>query len=50
MPLPPRKEKQMGWKEYVFEDGYRCQCRGMDKIELAHEELKHGKLISVKEI
>ena len=36
------------FKEYVFEDGYRCVVYGMSKNELAWEELKHGKLISVR--
>lgn len=30
---------------FTFEDGYRTCCRGFDEIEMAHEVLKHGKLI-----
>lgn len=30
---------------FIFEDGYRCCVRGMDKLELAAEVRKHGKLI-----
>lgn len=33
------------WVWLYFEDGYRCPCRGMDEVELAAEERKHGKLI-----
>lgn len=35
--------KQFYW--FIFEDGYRVCAMGFDEIELAHEELKHGKLI-----
>ena len=31
---------------FTFTDGYTCYARGMNRNELKHEELKHGKLIS----
>jgi hypothetical protein len=31
---------------FTFADGTRIICRGMNKVELNHEILKHGKLIS----
>lgn len=31
---------------FTFADGYFCIMRGMDRIEKAAEEKKHGKLIS----
>ena len=33
------------WYKFTFADGYCVWCRGMDKTEKQHEELKHGKLI-----
>ena len=34
------------WYVYTFEDGYAVTCMGMSKLELSHEIIKHGKLIS----
>ena len=34
------------WYWFTFEDGYRCCCRGMSKIEMSNEVAKHGKLVS----
>ena len=31
---------------YTFADGYKVCARGFDRIELKHEILKHGKLMS----
>lgn len=31
---------------FIFADGYRTCCRGLDRVELKHEVLKHGKLMS----
>jgi hypothetical protein len=36
------------WYWFSFADGYQVCCRGMDRIEKAAEERKHGKLISKK--
>lgn len=36
------------WYWFTFADGYQVCCRGMDRIEKAAEERKHGKLISKK--
>ena len=30
---------------FYFADGYRCCCRGMDKVEMAAEVRKHGKMV-----
>ena len=30
---------------FIFEDGYEVCVRGFDRIELQHEEQRHGKLI-----
>lgn len=35
----------MKFYRYTFADGYYCFCGKMTKIELQHEELKHGKLV-----
>ena len=32
--------------KFTFEDGYTCYAKGFDKVELKHETIKHGKLIS----
>lgn len=37
--------KKFNWYRFIFADGYTTICRGMSKNELAHEELKHGKMI-----
>ncbi len=31
---------------FTFSDGYQCWCKGFSRTERAHEERKHGKLIS----
>ena len=31
---------------FTFADGYRCVCAGFDRVEKAHEEARHGKIIS----
>lgn len=31
---------------FTFADGYKTCCRGFDRVELKHEVLKHGKLVS----
>lgn len=36
------------WYWFTFADGHTFCSRGMDKIEKAAEERKHGKLISKK--
>ena len=36
------------WYWFTFADGYQVCCRGMDRIEKAAEERKHGKLVSKK--
>lgn len=33
------------WYWFLFEDGYKCCCMGMSKLELSHEVQKHGKLV-----
>lgn len=30
---------------FTFEDGYKVCAKGLSKNELAHEELRHGKLV-----
>lgn len=35
-------------KTYIFEDGYQVICRGMSKLEMQHEVLKHGKCIEIR--
>lgn len=30
---------------FEFTDGYRVCARGFDRVELAHEEQRHGKLL-----
>lgn len=32
--------------KFQFADGHIIICAGMDRIELKHETIKHGKLIS----
>ena len=35
--------------EYTFADGYYCYTVGkMTRLELSHEVVKHGKVISMK--
>lgn len=41
---------QVVWKEYTFADGYITICKGMSKRELAWEESKHGKVVSIRTI
>ena len=36
------------WYWFTFADGYQVCCMGMDRIEKAAEERKHGKLVSKK--
>ena len=31
---------------FTFEDGYAVCTRGFNRVELKHEVLKHGKLVS----
>lgn len=38
--------KTYKWYRFTFADGYVMICRGMDKVEKAAMERKHGKLIS----
>ena len=38
--------KKIKWYRFVFSDGYVCICAGMNKMELASAERKHGNLIS----
>jgi len=38
-----KKEK---WYRFTFEDGYYCEARGLDKLELEAEKKRHGRLIS----
>jgi hypothetical protein len=50
---PPKAENvkemlNMKWYWFTFADGYQVCCRGMDRIEKAAEERKHGKLVSKK--
>lgn len=33
------------WYWFIFADGYKVCCRGMDKSERAAEERRHGKLL-----
>ena len=34
--------------KYIFADGYFCYiCGKLDRIELKHEIIKHGKIISM---
>lgn len=34
--------------KYIFADGYFCYtCGKMDRIELKHETVRHGKVISM---
>ena len=33
------------WYWFVFADGYKVCCRGMDKTERIAEERVHGKLL-----
>lgn len=42
--------KREKWHEYVFEDGHKLITKGLSRNELAREELRHGKLISKKEV
>lgn len=39
---------KMKWYWFTFADGYQVCCMGMDRIEKAAEERKHGKLVSKK--
>lgn len=32
---------------FTFADGYRVCTRGFDRVELQHEEGKHGKLVQM---
>lgn len=34
------------WYRFTFADGYCFEARGLDRIEKAAEERKHGKLVS----
>ena len=36
------------FKWYKFADGYQCCVKGLSKMELKREEIKHGKLVSVQ--
>lgn len=38
--------KTYNWYTFRFADGSEVICRGMSRVELQHEVLKHGKLIS----
>lgn len=38
--------KTYKWYRFTFADGYWFIARGMDRIEKAAEERKHGKLVS----
>lgn len=40
----------MRWYRYTFADGYTLEAGGLDKIERAAEERKHGKLVSKKRV
>lgn len=40
------KMKKLNWYRFIFADGFFTICRGMNKNELKHEELKHGKLVA----
>lgn len=31
---------------FTFTDGYRVCCRGFDRVEMQHETMRHGRLIS----
>lgn len=43
------KAKKVTWKKYTFADGYSVDVRGgLGKTELAYEERRHGKCLSVK--
>lgn len=37
------------WFTYTFEDGYVVISRRMSKNDLAWEESRHGKCVSIKE-
>lgn len=42
------RAKKVLWKNYTFADGYRIDVRGgFGKTELAAEERRHGKCLSV---
>jgi hypothetical protein len=43
-----KKMASVKWYWFTFADGYQVCCRGMDRIEKAAEERKHGKLVSKK--
>jgi len=34
------------WFRFIFEDGYWCEARGLDRTELAAEVRVHGRLVS----
>lgn len=34
------------WYRFTFADGYWFEAQGLDRIEKAAEERKHGKLVS----
>jgi hypothetical protein len=36
------------FKTYYFEDGYACTVMALDRVELAAEVRKHGRLIAVR--
>ena len=38
--------KKSNWYRFIFADGHFEICKGMSRNELAHEELKHGKLVA----
>lgn len=31
---------------FTFADGYRCCCRGFDRVEMSWAVREHGKLVS----
>jgi hypothetical protein len=48
----PKTKKEVDFMtnyEYIFADGYYCYTVGkMTRLELSHEVVKHGKVISMK--
>lgn len=40
------KKRSEIWYKFEFADGYYCFTKGLDRIEMSHMVVKHGKLIS----